>query len=155
MQEKVFFMLMTSWITSQQAPSLYRMMTSSNGNTFRVTGPLCVCVGGGGGGEIHQSPVNSPHTDQWCRALMFSLICDWIKGWVSNREAGDLKRHRAHYGVVVMDTPYDSLRPIFMSCIWFPVPQSKSHDILRQMLWYQSHDFEALTFIQKLTFGGD
>ena len=31
---------------------------------------VCVCVGGGGGG-IHQSPVNSPHTDQWCGALMF------------------------------------------------------------------------------------
>ena len=25
----------------------------------------------------------------WCRALIFSLICAWINGWVSNREAGD------------------------------------------------------------------
>ena len=24
---------------------------------------------------IHQSPVNYPHKSQWCRALMFSLIC--------------------------------------------------------------------------------
>ena len=36
------------------------MMTSSNGNIFRVTGPLY--------------------------------------GWVSNREAGDLRCHRGHYG---------------------------------------------------------
>ena len=45
------------------------MMTSSNGNVFRVIGPLC--------GEFtgHRSPVNSPHKGQWRGALMFSLIC--------------------------------------------------------------------------------
>ena len=31
-----------------------------------------------------------------------SLICAWINGWVNNREAGDLRRHRAHYDVIVM-----------------------------------------------------
>ena len=53
------------------------VMTSSNGKVFRVTG-------------------------QWRGALMFSLICAWINGWVNNREAGDLRRHRAHYDVTVM-----------------------------------------------------
>ena len=38
---------------------------------------------------IHRSPVNSPHKGQWRGALMFSLICVWINGWVNNREAGD------------------------------------------------------------------
>ena len=33
---------------------------------------------------------------------MFSLICAWIKAWVNNRQAGDLKRHLAHYDVIVM-----------------------------------------------------
>ena len=51
---------------------------------------------------IHQSPVNSPHKGQWRRALMFSLICAWINGWVNNCEAGDLRHHRAHYDVIVM-----------------------------------------------------
>ena len=51
---------------------------------------------------IHRSPVNSPHKGQWRRALMFSLICVWINGWVNNREAGDLRRYRAHYDVFVM-----------------------------------------------------
>ena len=37
--------------------------------------------------------------------LMFSLICAWMNGWVNNREAGDLKRHRAHYYVIVMIYP--------------------------------------------------
>ena len=52
---------------------------------------------------IHRSPVNSLHTGQWRGALMFSLICARINGWVNNREAGDLRRHRAHYDVIVMD----------------------------------------------------
>ena len=53
---------------------------------------------------IHRSPVNSPHKGQWRGALMVSLICVWINGWVNNREAGDWRRHRAHYGVTVMPT---------------------------------------------------
>ena len=28
----------------------------------------------------------------------------WINGWVNNREAGDLRRHRAHYDVILMDS---------------------------------------------------
>ena len=37
------------------------------------------------------SPVTGefPHKGQWRVALMFSLICAWINGWVNNREAGD------------------------------------------------------------------
>ena len=51
---------------------------------------------------IHRSPGNSPHKGQWRRALMFCFICAWISGWVNNREAGDLRRHCAHYDVIVM-----------------------------------------------------
>ena len=51
---------------------------------------------------IHRSPGNSPHKGQWREAMMFSLICVWINGWVNNREAGDLRRCRAHYDVIVM-----------------------------------------------------
>ena len=47
-------------------------------------------------------PVNSPHKGQWRGALMFSLICVWINGCVNNREAGDLRRNRGHYDVIVM-----------------------------------------------------
>ena len=52
---------------------------------------------------IHRSKVNSPHKGKWRGALMFSLICVWIKGWANNREAGDLRRYRAHYDVTVMN----------------------------------------------------
>ena len=42
---------------------------------------------------------------QWRGTLMFSFICAWINSWVNNREAGDLRRHHAHYDVIVMEDP--------------------------------------------------
>ena len=51
---------------------------------------------------IHRSPVHSPHKGQWRGALIFSLIYVWINGWVNNREAGDLRRYRDHYDVILM-----------------------------------------------------
>ena len=69
-------------------------MTSSNENIFRVTVPLW--------GKIDRSPVNSPYKGQWRGALMFSLIGAWMNGWVNNGEAGDLRRHHAHYDFAVM-----------------------------------------------------
>ena len=48
---------------------------------------------------------NGACRNTWWRsrgALIFSLICIWINSWVNNREAGDLRRHRAHHDVVVM-----------------------------------------------------
>ena len=67
---------------------IYKMMTSSNGSIFRVTGPLR--------GEFtgHRW---IPHKGQWRGTLMFSLICVWTNGWVYNRHTGDLRRHRTHY----------------------------------------------------------
>ena len=50
---------------------------------------------------IHRSPVISLHKGQWRGALMFSLICAWINAGVNNREARVLRRHRAHYDVIV------------------------------------------------------
>ena len=69
---------------------------------FRVTGHLC--------GEfivIGEFPAQRPVN----RALMFSLICARINGWVNNSEAGDLRRHHAHYDVIVMR------RNIALGCI--------------------------------------
>ena len=57
---------------------------------------LAICAGNS------PVPVNSPHKGQWRGALMFSLICARINDWVNNREAGDLRRYRGHYDVIVM-----------------------------------------------------
>ena len=52
--------------------------------------------------KIHRLPVNSPHKGQWRGALLGFFICVWINCWENNREAGDLRRYRAHYDVIVM-----------------------------------------------------
>ena len=41
------------------------------------------------------------------RGIHRSLICIWINAWVNNREAGDLRRHRSQYDVIIM-VPGDS-----------------------------------------------
>ena len=57
---------------------------------------------------------NSPVTDEFplqrpgAQSFDVSLICAWINGWANNREAGDLRRHRAHYDVTVMYLAFTS-----------------------------------------------
>ena len=74
--------------------ALSRIMTSSNGNIFRVTGPLC--------GEFTDDRwiprTKASDAGLWC----FSFISAWTNGWANNGDAGDLRRHRAHYDVIVM-----------------------------------------------------
>ena len=55
--------------------------------------------------ENHQSPVDSPHKGQWREIFMFYLIYASRNGWANNRDAGELRRHRAHYDVIVMHKP--------------------------------------------------
>ena len=76
------------------------MMTSSNGNTFRVTGPLYEEFTG------HRwSPVtNASDTELWWVFLRLRLN----KRLSKNRDAGDLRRHRAHYDVTVIVIGYSS-----------------------------------------------
>ena len=52
---------------------------------------------------IHRPSVNFPHKGQWRGALMFSLICAWTDSWANNGDAGDIRRHRSHYYVIVME----------------------------------------------------
>ena len=93
---------MATWLIAQQIFNTnnikfitgpFYMMTSSNGNIFRVTGPLC--------GEFTGDQWRGDKA-QWRGALMFSLICAWMNSWVNNGEDGDLRRHRTRYDVTVM-----------------------------------------------------
>ena len=68
------------------------MITSSNGNIFRVTDHLC--------GEF---PGDFPAQRTVTQSFeVFFFICARISGWASNREAGDLRRYHAHHDVIVM-----------------------------------------------------
>ena len=70
------------------------MITYSNGNIFRVTGPLY--------GELIGyrwiPTTKASDTELWC----FLWSAPWINGCINNRDTGDLRRHRAHYDVIVM-----------------------------------------------------
>ena len=62
---------------------LENLITSSNGNIFRVTGTLC--------GEFtgHRW---IPLTKAGDAELCFFFICAWTSGWMNNRDAGDMRR---------------------------------------------------------------
>ena len=51
---------------------------------------------------LHRRSVDPPHKGQWRGALMFSLIIAWTNGWENGRAAGDFRRHRSHYDVILM-----------------------------------------------------
>ena len=77
------------------------MMTASNGNIFRVTGPFC---------REFIGPRYIPLTNkgQCGGALRFSLICAWLNAWVNTRVVGDLRRHHAHYDAIVMSPKWQA-----------------------------------------------
>ena len=70
------------------------MTTLSNGDIFRVNGPLC----GEFTGHWWIPLTKASDAELW----RFLLIYAWADGWVNNREAGDLRRHHVHYDVTVM-----------------------------------------------------
>ena len=114
-------------------------MTSSNGNIFRVTDPLC--------GEF------TGHKGQWRGVLMFSLICAWTNGWVNNRDAGDLRRHRAHYDVFVMCRIAELItvrqkRPwLWPDIIYNNIPAGREHAKCLQILHGYTDDVSTLQFL--------
>ena len=59
---------------------------------------LAICAGNSPiPGEF---PAQRPVT----RSFDVFLICVWINGWENNRKAGGLRRHHAHYDVIVMSS---------------------------------------------------
>ena len=71
---------------------------------------LAICAG--------NSPATGHTKCQWRGALVFTLICARINGWVNNREAGDSRRHRAHYDVNVMNHLWNESQCNINSCVW-------------------------------------
>ena len=68
-------------------------MMSSNGDIFCITGLLCT---------EFTSPGEFPSQRPVTRSFNVSFDRAWIHGCANNREAGDSRRHHAHYDVTVM-----------------------------------------------------
>ena len=114
---------------------------------FRVTGHLC--------GEFTGDRW-IPHTkaSDCMGALMFSLICVWINGWVNNGEAGDLRRDRVHYDVTVMQShPTTHTRGPHMRFLWWAfgkkIPRDCyndcTHGTTHQIISFPSANCESCT----------
>ena len=67
-------------------------------------------------------PTSHTHKGQWRGGLMFSSISAWTNGWVNNRDAGDLRRHRAHYDVIVMHQRLDTVKTYYRTVNIFKDP---------------------------------
>ena len=97
-------MLTVGGLHSNVWATFISMMASSNGNILRVTGPLC--------GEItgHQwiPLTKASDADLWC----VFFICARINDWGNSRAAGDLRRHRAHNDVTVMEYSDIVFKPV-------------------------------------------
>ena len=67
------------------------------------------------------SPVTGEFPSQRPVTRSFDVfICAWINGWVNNREAGDLGRHRAHCDVIVMvDLQALTMLTYVTNMIWY------------------------------------
>ena len=66
---------------------------------------LAICAG--------NSPVTGEFPTQKPVTRSFDVFFAWINGWVNNREAGDLRRHRAQYDVIVLlPQGNNSVRPV-------------------------------------------
>ena len=91
------------------------MMTSSNGNISRVTGPLC----GEFTAHLWIPLTKASDAELWCFL--------WSAPWINNCEAGDLRRHRAHYDVIVMVSTNSHMGTILIS------DKSAYHKILQSL----------------------
>ena len=104
---------------------------------------------------------SSVTSELWC----FCLICAWIKGWVNSGEAGDLRRHRAHYDVIVMiihdelmtesyQTNQSCLHIFFICCIsWYTIYRELitwRHLFSTVQIWYATIIWAATYQYSKL-----
>ena len=60
---------------------------------------------------IHRSLVDS--SKNVSDAELHFFICAWTNGCANNTDAGDLRRHRAHYDVTVMNRKYPVLIQVY------------------------------------------
>ena len=120
------------------------MMTSSNGNIFRVTGPLCGKFTG------HRwIPLTKASDTELCCFLRSGP--SWINACVNNREAGDLRRHHAHHDVIVKcegdcyftKTHHSCMSNVYTipgiyGLLWLWANFTRYQVVLLQQLWFMS-----------------
>ena len=129
-------------------------MTSSNENIFHVTGPLW----GEFTGDRWIALTKTNDVELWC--FLWSMP-EKKNGWGNNRDAGDLRRHRAHYDVTVMkwglgpvsltvfcpQFKFDGKFALPYLCCW-PSDRNKVLHMPRQQLSCHVQNFVAITALE-------
>ena len=123
----------------------HAMTGKDHGSAFwvhdeRISALLAICAG--------KSPVTGefPAQRPVTRSFNFFLICAWIHGWVNNCEAGGLRRHHAHYDVIVMYRLAWNELIWDLECVHFQISQlniwNNRHDLLSHNndLRYRNYD---------------
>ena len=109
-------------------------MTSSNGNIFHVTGPLC----GESTGHRWIPLTKASDVELWC-FLWFAPEKKKKNDWANNGDSKDLRCHHAHYDVTVMSTVCSHrelphlLIPFGYNVYWASIVYAET-----QMLLYQT-----------------
>ena len=107
--------------------------------------------------------VRGTHRDRWiphtkasdAELWGFSLICAWINRWVNNGEAGDLRRYRAHYDVIVMLTTYHRQTTSLNICFIVIILASSHNHIPGNIIEKQQHnEVRDISFLLLLLFKG-
>ena len=102
---------------------------------------------------IHRSPVDPPHKGHWRGSLMFSLISAGTNGWANTRDAGGLRRHRAHCDVTLTYMKNESSLSIYpilwhcFICMIFSIKKALTFHILKTSKFWPS-DFTTDDILQ-------
>ena len=124
------------------------MMTSSNGNIFRVTGP----VWGEFTGHRWIPLKKASDMELW----WFFFICAWTNSWVNNRDAGDLRHHRAHYDAAIVFNYFFSIifsmkriNSFFTGAKWWMVTLEKYSTTETSDIFFCFKNFRLILFYNR------
>ena len=97
-------------------------------------------------------PVTGGFLSQRPGTLSFDVcfFCAWTNGWANNRDAGDLRRHRAHYVAIVMQS-WDNAHSEMIW--WLPFPlHAINQDFVLGNIFTLKHLPQKLNIVNKIGF---
>ena len=106
--------------------------------TFSASLALCAGNSVVTGEFPSQSPV--------IRSFKVSLIWAWINCWVNNREAGESRRHRTHYDVIVMHWGRDEIDAILQTTFSNVFSWMKMYEFRLKFQWSLFLRVQLITF---------
>ena len=124
---KIIHVTFSHWPLRDVIVNVY-MITSSNGNIIRVTGASW------GEFTCHRRIPLTKASDAELWYIFY--IYAWRNGWVNNRNAYDLRRHRAIYDVTVMKCNFETVEYLLWNCSHV-IATWQNSTLVQQIVWYR------------------